>query len=133
LGWYRLVELHLDHVESGKKGRRCVVNTAISLGVSGGKGQSAVLGLDFWRGCGGGGRGAVILGGSSDLAIVNGIAEGQRTHPVVVAVEETGCIVTGSIVHCAKHEKKGRKEKGRASEVSEMQHTHCTAASVNGA
>lgn len=110
LGGQRLVQLHLDHIESWDKGRRCIVDTAIALRVSGGEGQAT------WSG----GGGVVVLAGSRGQAIVDGIAKGQRTHPVVVAVKETGCVVTGSVVHCGKVKV---KEKGIV--ISNIRNVKC--------
>lgn len=51
----------------------------------------------------------VVVAGAG--AIVNRFAKGQRTHPIVVAIEKTGCVMTGSIIHCDGREEEAEKQR----------------------
>lgn len=61
----------------------------------------------------------VVVAGAG--AIVNCFAKGQRTHPIVVAIEKTGCVMTGSIIHCdGRGRVREREKKRRAILVCEL-------------
>lgn len=91
--WIGFVEEHLDHKEAGIERRLLIVDASIGLCVNFGKGQTDIPPLLFGK--------RFVPIGYNRLAD-DGSTQRHGSHPIIVAIVETGSVVTGGIIHCNK-------------------------------